>query len=128
MSQLPFLNELQYQHVLRSALGKQGISDQVADVLIMSRWPMFLPSALAECDSRGITLSAADVDEFVWEVFDGPPPNGPDGQIIEAEKLLFTPEIVGQLLEWSSSNGRGRASATSEAIANLLERKAEGVK
>ena len=118
--QLPFLNELQYRIVLKSALAKQGISEQTADMLIASRFPMFLISCLEECSARGIILSEADADEFLWYLCEGPPPKRDDGSAIDSGTNLWVAETVEALLIWASENNRGKPSPTSEAIAKLL--------
>ena len=122
MSQLPFLDESQYQAVLKSALAKQGLSERTADLMISSRHPMFLISALEECSARGIILSEADADEFLWHCAGGPPPKRDDGTAIDSGTSLWVAETAEALLIWASENNRGKPSPTSQAIADLLSK------
>jgi hypothetical protein len=116
--QKPFLTESQYQEILRKALSKQGLESNFIDLLIASRFPMLLPYALAECSARGIDLTEADCDEFLWALSDGPPKT-PGGDLIEAKLCQWVPETVQALLTWASIQDRGTPSRTSAEIAEI---------
>ncbi len=117
MNQLPFLTEIQYRKVLYSAFNKQGIAPDIAGMLVEARFPMDLANVILECSARGIDLTEADVDEFIWSVFEGPPPRLPNGSAMEAKFLAFDAELIDALLSCASAANRGTASKTSAAIA-----------
>ncbi len=119
----PYLNEDQYQKVLQRALNSHGVGLPIAVLLIESRLPTYGSMLLAECSSRGIDLTMADVEEYLWDVNNSD--RWADGEKIDVEKTLFGALSIEAMLKWASLKNRGRPSATAQAIRSLLEASGE---
>lgn len=99
-----YLTKAEYDQGLAMGLEESGIPADLIPSLVDGRWPLFGPHALMECSARGLTLSPADLEEFIWETKGS---KLPDGSTVDVARIAFDPEPIEQFLEWATAKGRG---------------------
>jgi hypothetical protein len=119
----PYLSDNHYHDVLLAALHVQGVPLPLAETLIAARLPTHGSLLIAECSNRGIDMTLADVEEYLWQINGGN--TWFDGEIVDVERTLFHVATIDSLLEWASVHRRGKPSATSQTVREILEARGE---
>ena len=100
-----FLNNAEYDLVLRRALADHGIGDDVALALLASRWPMESGALPGEAFGRGLVITPADWSDYVAEYAPDAEPDSV-GLVNEAAAEIY--------LQWCVDTGRATLTPVGE--------------
>lgn len=116
-----YLNLVEYNEVVGAALGKLGFDQDAIVSMLIARWPMNGLEVIQECQGRGLLITPAEVEIFIWDYVG---PKLPDGSPIDLERVQFEPGTVEKLLTWCELSNRGKP-VFSTPIKELYRQKVE---